>query len=124
MPSRGLPIVPARRCLCREDLVPGPAHEPTTSLCEIAWPDGSHRVREEHSLQLRKHKFRALRGVRLSRSREEPAPRAEAETGTITHSCANAWQAKFADLSIALLNFSRKRSPLWRLSQSRRVGHK
>src|SRR5437899_8079820 len=118
MPSRGLPIVPARRCLCREDLVPGPAHEPTTSLCEIAWPDGSHSAQEEHTLQLRKHTCRALSGVRRSLSREGPALRAEAETGTITRSCANAWQVKFADLSIALFNGSLKRRPALARSQS------
>jgi hypothetical protein len=53
-------------------------------------------------LPLRKPTSRALKGVRLSLSREEQAPAAEAEIGTITHSCANAWRAEFADLSIAL----------------------
>src|SRR5215467_9992841 len=102
MPSRGLATVPASRSLCREDLVPDPASEPTGSLCKIAWLERSRLVQEEHLLQLQKHKSRALRGVRRSLSREEPAPGAAAETGTITHSCANVWQAKFADLSIAL----------------------
>jgi hypothetical protein len=98
MPNRGLPIVPARRSLSREVLVPGPAHEPTTSLCETAWPEEFLLQQQEHLLQLQKHKSRALKGARLSLSREEPAPRAEAEIGTIIRSCANAWRAKFADL--------------------------
>src|SRR5437870_4483131 len=99
MASRRLAIVPASRSLCREVLVPGPAHEPTTSLCEIAWPEEFLLQQQELLLQLRKHTFRALRGVRLSRSREEPALRAEAETKTITHSCANVWRARFANRS-------------------------
>src|SRR5262249_51848871 len=97
MPSRGLAIMPARRSLCREVLVPGPAHEPTTSSCEIAYLGRSRLAQEKHLLRLQKQKSRALRGARRSRSSEGPGPLAEAETGTITHSSANAWQAKFAD---------------------------
>jgi len=93
--------MPVSRSLCREHLVPGPAHEPITTSCEIAWLDGSHSAQEEHLLQLRKHTCRALSGVRRSLSREGPAQ--GAETGTITHSCANAWRARFADLDVALM---------------------
>jgi hypothetical protein len=102
MPNRELATVPARRFLCKEDLVPGPASEPTGSLCKIAWLGKSHLEREEQWRQLRNDKFRALKDARRSRSSEEPALRAEVETGTITHSCASVWRAEFADLEIAL----------------------
>ena len=97
MPSRGPPTAPARHSLRGEDRVQRPAIEPTTSLCEIAWQGRSLSRHRELPLQLRKHTRRAMRGVKNSRSREGPAPRAE--TGTIAHSCANVWQAKFADLN-------------------------
>jgi hypothetical protein len=106
MPSRGLPTVPASRFLCREDLVPGPANEPTGSLCKIAWLGKSRLEREEQWRQLRNDKFRALKDARRSRSREEPARRAEAETGTTTHSFASVWRAEFADLEIVLTGLS------------------
>ena len=76
--------------------------ERTTSLCEIAWLGRSRLAQEEHLLRLQRHTSKALRSARLSLSREEPAPRAEAEIGTIIRSCANAWRAEFADLSIAM----------------------
>jgi hypothetical protein len=95
MPSRGLAIAPASRSLYREDLVLDPASEPTMRSCEIAWLGRSHLEQEEQLLPLRKRTSRALRGVRHSRSNEEPVPRQE--PGTIIHSCANVWQAEFAD---------------------------
>jgi hypothetical protein len=88
------------RSLCREHLVPDPAHEPITTSCESAWLGRSHLAREEHTPQLRNDKSRALRDARRSESREEPA--LHGETGTIAHSCANVWKAKFADLEVAL----------------------
>src|SRR5262245_37945991 len=97
MPSRGLPTVPARHSLCGGDQVQMPAIEPTTSSCEIAWRGRLLSRHQEHPLQRRKRTCRALIGARLSQLKEGRAPRAE--TGTIAHSCANVWQAKFADLN-------------------------
>ena len=102
MPNRGPPTAPARHSPRGEDQVQMPAIEPTTSLCEIAWRDRSLSLHREHPLQLRKHTRRAMRSAKSSRSREGPAPRAE--TGTIAHSCANVWQAEFADLNSAHRN--------------------
>src|SRR4029453_6898741 len=107
MPSRGPPTMPARHSLCGEDQVQMPAIEPTTSLCEIAWRGRSLSRHREHPLQLRRHTRRAMRGAKSSRSREGLAPRAETET--IAHSCANVWQAKFADLN----STHRNKNPLW-----------
>src|SRR5262245_6071630 len=97
MPSRGPASVPVRRSPSREHLVLGPASEPTTRSCGIAWLGRSRLTREEHLQRLQKHKSRALRRARRSRSSEVPGPRAEAEIGTIVHSSANVWQARFAD---------------------------
>src|SRR6266446_6699987 len=100
MPSRGPPIVPARRSPSRGHLAKGVAIEHTTSLCEIAWLGGFHSEQEGQSLRLQKHMSRALGDARLSQNRGAPGP--HGETGTIAPSCVNVWQAKFADLSIAL----------------------
>jgi hypothetical protein len=94
--------VPASRFRCKEHLVPDPASEHTTSLCEIAWLGRFHSEQAERLLRLRKHMCRASRGARHSRSKEELA----GQTGTIAHSCGNAWQEKFVDLSIALTETS------------------
>src|SRR5690348_13085694 len=97
MASRGPALAPVRRSPSRERLVLGPASEPTMRSCEIAWLERSRSAQEGHLLRLQKHKSRALRSARRLPSSEEPGPRPEAEIGTIAHSFANVWRARFAD---------------------------